>query len=124
MPQNNYIPHNYTRNFIAYTGTHDNNTVRGWYRQEAFQYHRQLEQYIGRPLTEDEIPKELCRLAYASVAKTAILPLQDILGLDEQARMNMPGEGSGNWGWRLLPDQLSTAAGKMLKEWTWLYNRR
>ncbi|MCW3108530.1 MAG: 4-alpha-glucanotransferase [Segetibacter sp.] len=123
MPQNPYIPHNYSENFIAYTGTHDNNTIRGWYRQEGGKHHYQLEQYVGRALTEDDIHIVMGRLAYASVANIAILPLQDVLGLDEIGRMNVPASGENNWKWRLLPGQISTDAENRLKEWTTLYNR-
>jgi 4-alpha-glucanotransferase len=123
MPQNDYIPHNYARNFIAYTGTHDNNTVLGWYRQEGRKYHQQIEHYVGRDLTEDDMYWVMSRLAYTSVAKTAILPLQDVLGIDEKGRMNTPGEGHGNWGWRLLPGQVTHHAENILREWTRLYNR-
>jgi 4-alpha-glucanotransferase len=123
MPQNDYMPHNYARNFIAYTGTHDNNTVLGWYRQEGYKHHRQIEHYVGRHLNESDMYWVMSRLAYASVAKTAILPLQDVLGIDEQGRMNMPGEAQGNWGWRLMPGQVTKEVEKVLKEWTWLYNR-
>jgi 4-alpha-glucanotransferase len=123
MSQNDYIPHNYARNFIAYTGTHDNNTVLGWYRQEGRHYHTQIEHYVGRELGEHDINWVMARLAYASVAKTAILPLQDVLGIDEQGRMNTPGQGSGNWGWRLVPGQLGHEAGQVLREWVRLYNR-
>jgi 4-alpha-glucanotransferase len=123
MPQNDYIPHNYARNFIAYTGTHDNNTVLGWYRQEGRRYHKQIEHYVGRELEEHDMYWVMARLAYASVAKTAILPLQDVLGIDEQGRMNTPGLASGNWGWRLVPGQLGHKAEQVLKEWVWMYNR-
>jgi 4-alpha-glucanotransferase len=123
MPQSPYIPHNYSENFIAYTGTHDNNTIRGWYRQEGKAHHEQLNQYIGRKLSEDDIPEVMCRLAYASVAKIAILPLQDVLGLDEIARMNTPASGENNWQWRLLPGQITHQAETRLKDWTWLYRR-
>lgn len=123
MPQNPYIPHNYAENFVAYTGTHDNNTIRGWYRQEGNKHHHQLEQYVGRSLTEDDIHIVMGRLAYASVANIAVLPLQDVLGLDEIARMNIPASGENNWQWRLLPGQVTTEAENRLKEWTILYNR-
>jgi len=123
MPQNDYIPHNYARNFIVYTGTHDNNTTLGWYRQEGHKYHDQIQHYVGRALGEHDINWIFARLAYASVAKIAILPLQDVLGIDEQGRMNMPGESQGNWGWRLIPGQLNQHAEHTLKEWTSLYNR-
>ncbi|AMM52322.1 malto-oligosyltrehalose synthase [Rufibacter sp. DG15C] len=123
MPQNDYMPHNYARNFIAYTGTHDNNTTLGWYRQEGSEFHQQIEHYVGRELSEEDIYWVMARLAYASVAKTAILPMQDVLGIDEQGRMNTPGQAHGNWGWRLMPGQINKQTQNQLKEWTWLYNR-
>ncbi len=123
MSTSPYIPHNYTSDFIAYTGTHDNNTVLGWYRQEGREHHKQLEQYLGRELQEDEIYWALGKLAFSSVAKIAIIPVQDLLNLDESARMNMPGATENNWGWRLLPDQISRENEKMLKDWTVMYNR-
>lgn len=123
MPQNDYMPHNYARNFIAYTGTHDNNTTLGWYRNEGKEHHQQLEHYVGRELSEQDIWWVMARLAYASVAKTAILPMQDVLGIDEQGRMNTPGTSHGNWGWRLMPNQITKKTENQLKEWTRLYNR-
>ncbi|WP_207493243.1 malto-oligosyltrehalose synthase [Aridibaculum aurantiacum] len=123
MPQSDYIPHNYGENFIAYTGTHDNNTIRGWYRELDEESKTRLNQYTGRDLHEDDIPWVMARLAYASVARIAILPLQDLLGLDEIARMNMPGQASDNWAWRLLPGQVNEQAQHQLQEWTWLFNR-
>lgn len=123
MPQSIYIPHNYSENFVVYTGTHDNNTIRGWYRHEGRHHHGQLQQYIGKPLSEDNIHMEMGRLAYASVANIVILPMQDVLGLDETARMNTPASGEDNWLWRLLPNQITFEAGQQLKEWTALFNR-
>ena len=123
MPQNPYIPHNYSENFVAYTGTHDNNTIRGWYRQDGSKHHHQIEQYVGRRLNEDDIHTVMGRLAYSSVADIAILPLQDVLGLDECGRMNTPASGENNWQWRLLPHQITSDAERELKEWTVLYNR-
>lgn len=123
MAKSPYIPHNYSENFIAYTGTHDNNTIRGWFKHEGSQHHEQLEQYIGKRLTEDEIPCVMSRLAFGSVAYIAILPMQDLLGLDEDARMNTPASGENNWRWRLLPRQLTAEAENQLKELTIMYNR-
>jgi len=120
-----YLPHNYSQNFIVYTGTHDNNTTRGWYRQEASeQVRKNMVEYVGRDLGEDDIPGLLCRMAYASVANTAIIPLQDVLGLDEIARMNTPASGENNWGWRLLPGQITRTTADTLRRWTRIYNRR
>jgi malto-oligosyltrehalose synthase/4-alpha-glucanotransferase len=119
-----YIPHNYTPNFFVYTGTHDNNTVKGWYRTEiGINARKYLEKYIGSKVTEDRVSSMLCRLAMSSVAKTAILPMQDILELNETARMNIPASGENNWSWRLLPRQITEATEKKLKEWTVMYNR-
>lgn len=123
MPDSDYIPHNYGTNFFAYTGTHDNNTIRGWYRELDEGSKERLNQYTGRSLNEDDIPWVMARLAYSSVARVVILPVQDILGLDENARMNTPGIGQENWAWRLLPNQLSEENEQQLQGWTWLYNR-
>ena len=123
MPSSLYIPHNYSSHFVVYTGTHDNNTIKGWYRTEGKQYQHQLEQYFGKPITEAEIHLDMGRLAYASVADTAILPLQDVLGQDEGARMNTPASVSQNWLWRLLPNQITTDVALRLKEWVEVYNR-
>jgi 4-alpha-glucanotransferase len=124
MPRSDYIPHNYGPNFFVYTGTHDNNTVRGWFNNDIDDGTRhRLERYIGRPLSSAEIHLELGRMAYASVAKTAILPLQDVLALDESARMNIPASGSNNWSWRVLPAQLTEGDEERLRQWTILYNR-
>ncbi|RZK20034.1 MAG: malto-oligosyltrehalose synthase, partial [Pedobacter sp.] len=109
-----HIPHNFTnRNCIAYSGTHDNNTLRGWFNNEIDKLTKQrLITYLGREIAEKAIHKEIIRLTYASTAKTAIIPIQDILGLSGDARMNMPGKAEGNWGWRLNTDELSS-----IKSW-------
>ena len=123
MPQSQFIPHNYSENFVAYTGTHDNNTIVGWYRHEGKNYHHQLTHYCGMPVTEENVHLIMGRLIYGSVAKLAILPMQDVLGLDESARMNTPASGDDNWQWRLLPDEITHDIEKQLKEWAILYNR-
>jgi len=124
MAENDYIPHNYTSNFIAYTGTHDNNTIKGWFKNEIDQETRsRLEQYMGRFINENEIYWVMARLVFSSVAKTAVLPVQDLLNLDESSKMNSPGSSEDNWAWRLLPGQLTVEAESQLKLWTRLYNR-
>ncbi|MDB5191756.1 MAG: 4-alpha-glucanotransferase [Segetibacter sp.] len=123
LPQSPHIPHNYTENFIAYTGTHDNNTIRGWYRQEGKDSRQRVEQYVGRTVHEEDAFWVLGHMAYASVAKTAILPLQDVLNLDEKSRMNIPASGEKNWAWRLLPGQIRGGHENTLREWTWMFNR-
>jgi 4-alpha-glucanotransferase len=124
MPDSPYIPHNYINNSLVYTGTHDNNTTTGWYRQEADKGVRErLQQYAGQEVREGNVHQVLGRLAYASVAGTAILPAQDILGLAENARMNTPSSGENNWSWRMLPGQLTWNAEELLRKWAYLYNR-
>jgi 4-alpha-glucanotransferase len=124
LPASPHIPHNFTSHFIVYTGTHDNNTTRGWYRHEADEDTRtRLLAYVGKDLDEDEVPHLLCRIAMSSVADTCILPVQDLLGLDELGRMNTPASGENNWSWRLLPGQLDKESRRRLRQWTEIYNR-
>jgi len=107
LPENPYAPHNHVKNCVVYTGTHDNNSSRGWFKNEATpDERRRLFAYLGREVSEEQISWELIRLAMMSVADTAILPLQDILSLGEEARMNRPGQTVGNYQWRLLPEMM------------------
>lgn len=122
--RSDYIPHNYATNFLVYTGTHDNNTTKGWWRQEADEGTRgRVMHYTGRSIGEDDVVRVLAQLAYGSVARIVILPLQDVLGLDESARMNTPASADGNWGWRFTPGQIVPAAEEQLRDWAYLYNR-
>ncbi|UCF57302.1 MAG: 4-alpha-glucanotransferase [Deltaproteobacteria bacterium] len=124
LPTNPYAPHNYEGNCVVYTGTHDNNTARGWFEKEARpEEKKRLFLYLGREVTGEEVHWELARLAMMSVANTAILPMQDVLGLGEQARMNRPAKKDGNWQWRLLPDQLTSSVADRLFEMTEIYGR-
>lgn len=93
-----YLPHNYERNCVAYTGTHDNDTTLGWYNALGEEERGRVHRYLG-PLYEPA-NWAFIRLAYASVADIAIVPLQDVLGLGTEARMNVPGQPGGNWSWR------------------------
>jgi malto-oligosyltrehalose synthase/4-alpha-glucanotransferase len=125
MPQSDYIPHNYDRNFLVYTGTHDNNTTVGWYKTEADEgIKSRIQRYAGGDVNEGTIHQVLARLAFSSVAQIAILPIQDVLGLDESARMNTPSSRENNWAWRLVPGQLNTGTEKYLLELTKTYNRQ
>lgn len=124
MPQSDHIPHHYNPNFIAYTGTHDNNTTRGWYREQVPSgVGERVEMYLGKAITEENVAAELARAVFGSVAKTAILPIQDILNLDETAKMNLPGTNGNNWAWRLLPGQITEETAEFLASITLLYNR-
>jgi len=124
MSSSAYIPHHYTSNFFVYTGTHDNNTTRGWFEKNIPKQTRlQIADYIGKPVNEKNISVELARLAYSSVAKTVIVPMQDILGLDASARMNTPASIKNNWLWRMSPEKLNKGVEDRLAEWTNLYDR-
>jgi malto-oligosyltrehalose synthase/4-alpha-glucanotransferase len=117
-------PHNFKSNCIVYTGTHDNNTTVGWYKQEITPEDRErLESYSNTKVNSENVHDILSRIAYASVAKTVILPMQDILGLDEQARLNKPGTAKGNWLWQLKAEQLTNTIEQKLRNWTIFYNR-
>jgi 4-alpha-glucanotransferase len=123
-PDHPYLPHTYKKNCLVYTGTHDNNTVKGWFEKEARPEDRKrLFEYLDRQVTEDEVPWELIKLGAMSVADVFIAPLQDILGLREQARMNRPGTKKGNWRWRLLPGKLTSSLSEKLAELTKISNR-
>jgi 4-alpha-glucanotransferase len=122
LPENPYAPHNHVKNCVIYTGTHDNNTARGWFEHEAMPEDRQrLFSYLGRQVSADQVSGELIRMAMMSVADVAILPMQDILGLGEEARMNWPGRTNGIYEWRLLPEQLRLDP--WLREMTEIYHR-
>lgn len=125
MTASDYIPHNYTPNFFVYTGTHDNNTTVGWWLKDTRQDVRaNLKQYVDEPgISQNNIHQVLGKMAYASVAKTAILPLQDVLGLDETARMNTPASTKLNWLWRLKGGQLMPGFKNQLIRWARMYNR-
>lgn len=124
MSQSDHIPHNYKHNFIAYTGTHDNNTTKGWYRELGSSgAQEQIALYLGKSISEENVAAELARAVFGSVAKTAILPIQDILNLDETAKMNLPGSNENNWAWRLLPGQITEHTAEFLASITLLYNR-
>ena len=122
---NPHKPHNFIRNCVAYTGTHDNNTTAGWFKgddrdQAAYEIDRAL-RYMG--VKEKDAVWGLIRILLASVADTAILPMQDVLGLGAEARMNTPATVVGNWLWRLLPEQLAPETASRLYELNRIYGR-
>jgi len=119
-----YAPHNYTSNFFVYSGTHDNNTTKAWFKEDVTTaIKKQIKEYTGIKVRKNNIHEIIIRLAFSSVAKTAIVPLQDLLGLGKRARMNTPASLAGNWLWRLKTEQLSGSLLRQLKIWTKLYNR-
>ena len=124
LSTNPYLPHNLPRNCVAFTGTHDNNTIKGWFEREATPEEKMnLRRYLGREVSMDDLPWELIRLVMMSVANTAIFPMQDVLGMGAEARMNHPSTQEGNWEWRLLPDQVTPALTSRLRDLTEIYGR-
>lgn len=129
---NHDLPHNYIRNCVAYTGTHDNDTTVGWWRSQAGEGSTRDEAAVSREhdyalkyLGTDggEIHWDMIRAVWASVAHTAIAPLQDLLGVGNEGRMNLPASTSGNWSWRFEAGSLTEEIIKRLKELTDIYGR-
>lgn len=119
---NPFLVHNYTENFVVYTGTHDNDTVRGWYEKSANPNEKEMfTEYFGQ--TSEPASQVMMRAAMQSVAKIAITPLQDVLDAGGEARMNFPGQAGGNWQWRLKPNELGETHKERLLSWTRLYGR-
>ncbi len=126
-----YLPYSYVPHCIAYTGTHDNDTTVGWFSapsaastqtpEEIAEERDFVRRYVGSD--GSQIHWDLIRLALSSVADTAIVPLQDVLGLSSEARMNVPGRAIGNWSWRFRADQLTPQLRDKLSEMTGVYNR-
>jgi 4-alpha-glucanotransferase len=124
VAKNPYAPHNIIRGCVAYTGTHDNNTVRGWFEHEVSDDQKNLIfRYIGGAVGADHVNRIFIRLAMISPADTVIVPMQDVLGLGEEARMNRPGTTEGNWEWRLRPEQMGEEVLQEFSEVTRIYGR-
>jgi 4-alpha-glucanotransferase len=124
FPNGAFLPHNHVRHCIIYTGTHDNNTAKGWFETEASaQEKERLYRYLGRRVSANEMPGEMIRMAMMSVANTAILPMQDLLGLGVGARMNNPAKTKGNCYWRMDTDSITKEMTDRLREMTETYGR-
>ncbi|MFW6178026.1 MAG: 4-alpha-glucanotransferase [Desulfohalobiaceae bacterium] len=123
-PGHPFLPHNYPSNCVVYTGTHDTNTLLGWYEQEATSEEQsRLFAYLGYAPAADQLHWAIIRLGMLSPAKLMILPVQDLLGLDHQARMNFPGTEHSNWLWRVKPEQLHNGLAAELARLTRIYGR-
>jgi 4-alpha-glucanotransferase len=120
-PKNPYLPHNHVPNSIVYTGTHDNDTTLGWYQTLTDAEKQYLRTYLASH--GSNMPYPLIRAAFSSVSTLAIIPMQDILGLDGTHRMNVPGTKSGNWRWRFQWEQLPPNIHERLLQWIKLYGR-
>ena len=116
-----HLPHRYDPNTVVYTGTHDNDTARGWFDHASDEEREAVLAYLG--CDADEVPAGLIRAAYTSVAETAVVPMQDVLGLGSEARMNTPGAETGNWTWRLPPGALTREDAARLKKLATLTGR-
>jgi 4-alpha-glucanotransferase len=126
-----FKPHNYTRDRVVYTGTHDNDPIVGWWKGGVGDSTRKPEEvereraFCMKYLGSDgkDIQWTFIRTVLMSVADVAIIPLQDVLGLGSEARMNLPGRPAGNWRWRYAPDQLTEAVQERLRDLTEIYGR-
>jgi 4-alpha-glucanotransferase len=121
---NPHLPENYSENTVAYTGTHDTNTVKGWFLEEASaKLKKRVFEYLGQDVSSQEISRKFIELSSSSKSKICIIPIQDALSLDSKARMNMPSRKGGNWIWRITNKQLGSKELYQLKEITANYNR-
>jgi len=123
-PDSIHLPHLYITNCIAYTGTHDNNTLRGWFSHDiSRKIRKRVKSYAATRLDRRNIHQVFIRMLYASIARTVVIPMQDLLGLGRRSRMNFPSTGSGNWVWRLSKNQIKIKHAKALREIVDTYNR-
>ena len=116
-----FLPHNYDKNGVVYSGTHDNDTTRGWHEKAPVSEQNYLRRYMR--VSGEDVAWDLIRLAMMSSANIAVVPLQDCMNLGSESRMNMPGAASGNWTWRFLPQQLTAGIQAGLAELCELYGR-
>lgn len=118
---NAFLPHNHSYNSVVYPGTHDNDTTRGWYSERTTEEKDLIRRYLARP--DHDIVWDFIRMAMASVARYALVQMQDVLNLGSDARMNTPSVLGGNWSWRYRPEALSDWAVGRLRELVELYAR-
>jgi 4-alpha-glucanotransferase len=120
-PDNPYLPHNHVPQSVVYTGTHDNNTTLGWYQDRDVHARHKVNEYLGNP--SEDMPWPLLRTALASVARLAILPMQDILALGNGHRMNLPGTTENNWNWKFDWPQVAPDLAGRMQQMIRLYGR-
>jgi 4-alpha-glucanotransferase len=122
-PDNPYLPYNYNGfQWVVYTGTHDNNTTVGWFEERSEEARERVTRYLG--FTSDwGLHWDMIRLAMSSVAVYALFPLQDVLGLGGEAKMNKPSTAEGNWAWRYRSEMLTGEVSDRLKSLTEIYGR-
>jgi 4-alpha-glucanotransferase len=118
---NPYLPHHHVLNSVVYTGTHDNNTTQGWFEELDEQTRAHLFEYLGGD--PKLMPELLVRCAFASVARLAVVPMQDVLALGSEDRMNRPGVADGNWRWRFHWEQVGSRVAEHYRHLLELYGR-
>ena len=119
-----YLPYKHERNCVVYTGTHDNETVRGWIDSILPVERQQVKEYLDvRTQDPQEIVEKMIITAFSSVADYCIIPMQDYLGLDNSARINQPSTHGSNWKWRVDPEDLSPALAERIRRLTVLFGR-
>jgi 4-alpha-glucanotransferase len=116
-----YLPHNFERQCVVYTGTHDNDTTKGWYESAPDETQVFCRRYLG--CNDENISWEMIKAAWSSVAEWAIAPMQDLLERGSEARMNFPSRAEGNWQWRITSDQLTSQLAERMREMNSLYGR-
>ena len=117
--ESDYLPHNYERNCVVYTGTHDNDTILGWYYVMSEEDREFSKEYMGNAKsTDEELPWDFIRMSMESVANLAVTPMQEFLGLGTEARINYPSTLGNNWKWRLLPGQFTPELAKRIHRLT------
>ena len=119
---NCYLPHNQSRNYVVYTGTHDNDTIRGYVDELSERNVRFLMNYLDAD-TKEKIPEKMIKAAYGSVADVVIVPMQDLLGKDGSARMNLPSTIGTNWRWRMKKGEFTAEIRNRIRELSKLYGR-
>ena len=131
-PDNPFLPHNYVPNCVAYTGTHDNDTTVGWFNSQAGEGSTRSQREINAEKDfalrylqcgPNQIHQSMMRAIWSSVACISIAPVQDLLGLPSQARMNTPGLATGNWTWRCEPAQLTPKVADSMRQMTEAFGR-
>jgi 4-alpha-glucanotransferase len=120
-PEDPFLPHNYPRNCVAYTGTHDNDTTIGWYLSAPEKERDLYRRYLAR--SGDDVAWDMIRAVWSSVASFTLAPMQDFLSLGTEARMNLPGRLGGNWSWRVDAEMLTETLIQRIRETNWLYSR-
>ncbi|MDD3361959.1 MAG: 4-alpha-glucanotransferase [Hespellia sp.] len=122
--ESDYLPMHYDKNCVVYTGTHDNDTIAGWYGKLDLKDKAMALEYMNAyHFKEEEMPMELIRLAMASVSDLCIIPIQDYLGLGSEARINTPSTLGKNWKWRLVPGQITDEVADVVRKMTKIYGR-